>query len=117
MTLPDAATFMPRLPLDQDGGPVFAAPWEARIFAMTVQAHEAGMFEWPEWAEHLSAELAKDGDHESASLSYYDHWLNAFENILNAKGVAGTGQLADLKAAWDEAARSTPHGQPIELKR
>ena len=33
MTLPEET---PALPLDEDGGPVFAAPWEARVFAMTV---------------------------------------------------------------------------------
>lgn len=107
---------MPRLPLDQDGGPVFAAPWEARVFAMTVQAHKAGVFEWREWAEVLGAELAKDGDGISEAAGYYDHWLNAFEKILSTKGIAETGQLAKLKSAWEDAAKATPHGQPIELK-
>lgn len=117
MTLSDDVTSMPRLPLDQDGGPVFSAPWEARVFAMTVQAHEAGVFEWQEWADRLGAELAKDGDGRNVSLSYYDHWLSAFEKILKDKGVAGASQLSGLKEAWNEAARTTPHGQPIELKR
>jgi len=117
LTLPETIQSIPRLPLDQDGGPVFGAPWEARVFAMTVKAHEAGVFEWREWAEVLGAELAKDGDGSDAALGYYDHWLNAFETILGAKGVAGSDQLKDLKAAWDDAARATPHGQPIELER
>ncbi len=117
MPLPDDVRAIPRLPLDEDGGPVFTAPWEARVFAMTLQAHEAGVFEWREWTEALGAELAKDSVPDAAPTAYYDHWLNAFEKILRDKGVAGAQQLADLKTAWDRAARATPHGQPIELSR
>ena len=117
MTLPEKVQATPHLPLDQDGGPVFSAPWEARVFAMTLQAHEAGVFNWTEWAETLGAELAKDGDGSGDTLGYYDHWLNAFEKLLTEKQVAGAEQLKALRDAWDEAARSTPHGQPIELNR
>ncbi len=115
MTLPDPVLATPALPLDQDGGPVFTAPWEAKVFAMTLKAYESGVFTWPEWAETLGAELAKDGDGSHGELGYYDRWLNAFETLLSKKGVADAGQLKDLKNAWDKAARSTPHGQPIVL--
>lgn len=117
MTLPDDLTAVPRLPLDQDGGPVFSAPWEARVFAMTLQAHQAGLFTWPEWAQALGAELARNHENHGETRGYYDHWLTAFETLLNAKGVAGTGKLAELQSAWDAAAKATPHGQPIELQR
>lgn len=117
MTSPETLQSTPKLPLDQDGGPVFTAPWEAKVFAMTVKAHETGVFSWPEWAETLGAELAKDGDGSAGELGYYDHWLNAFEKILTKKGIAESGMLTDLREAWDQAARATPHGQPIELNR
>ena len=111
----------PRLPLDQDGGPVFNEPWEARVFAMTLQAYEAGVFSWGEWAAARGVELAKDqyggGDESGEAEGYYDRWLAAFETLLAAKGVAGAGQLAGLKAAWDAAAKATPHGQPILLRQ
>ncbi|WP_229597924.1 nitrile hydratase accessory protein [Roseibium aggregatum] len=116
MTLPAEYLATPRLPLDEDGGPVFSAPWEARIFAMTVKAHEAGVFTWGEWAEALGAELAKDGDGSGETESYYDRWLAAFETLLTAKNVAAAGQLADLRKAWDKAAKATPHGKPIVLE-
>jgi nitrile hydratase accessory protein len=117
LTLHEDVQSTPRLPLDQDGGPVFSAPWEARVFAMTLKAHEAGMFKWSEWAETLGAELAKDGDGSGETLDYYDHWLNAFEKLLTAKNVAAANQLSELKEAWNEAARATPHGEPIILDR
>jgi len=84
---------------------------------MTVKAHENGVFSWGEWADTLGAELAKDGDGRGACPSYYDHWLNAFEILLTQKGVAAAGQLKGLRDAWEDAARATPHGLPIELKR
>lgn len=117
MTLPDDVRSTPRLPLDEDGGPVFNAPWEAKVFAMTVQAHQAGVFTWREWADALGAELARDGDGSGETAGYYDHWLDAFEALLTSKGIAGPQQLSELRSAWDDAARATPHGQPIELKR
>ena len=117
MTLPDKFLETPRLPQDEDGGPVLGAPWEARVFAMTVKAHEAGVFTWGEWAEALGAELAKDGDGSGETKGYYDRWLAAFEGLLTAKNVAAAGQLADLRKAWDDAARATPHGAPIVLLR
>ena len=116
MTQPDILSATPSLPLDQDGGPVFEAPWQARVFAMTLQAHEAGVFTWPEWAETLGAELAADTATGSNTRGYYDHWLCAFEKLLTQKSVAADGRLASLREAWDKAARATPHGQPILLK-
>jgi len=118
LTLPADVLETPRLPLDADGGPVFSAPWEARVFAMTLQAHQAGIFSWSEWTQALGAELAKDGNRDSSAgppPGYYDRWIDAFEKLLSEKGVAASGQLASLKSAWDEAARATPHGRPIVL--
>ncbi|QFT33099.1 Nitrile hydratase beta subunit [Labrenzia sp. THAF82] len=117
MTRPDQKSSAPHLPLGEDGGPVFSAPWEARVFAMTLQAHEAGVFSWSEWADTLGAELAGEGNGSGDTKGYYDHWLNAFEKLLAKKGVAAADQLSHLKEAWDQAARATPHGQPIELDR
>jgi len=101
------------IPVGKDG-PVFAEPWQAKVFAMTLQAHEAGAFTWGEWASALGAELARDPDGRG---DYYDHWLTAFEALLAGKGVAAAGALSDLRAAWEKAALETPHGEAITLNR
>ena len=44
------------LPRDDDG-PVFAEPWQAEAFALTVRLHEAGCFIWWEWAAALAEVL------------------------------------------------------------
>src|SRR5437016_9640429 len=38
---------LPKLPKDE-GGPVFAEPWEAQAFAMAVKLSQAGCFTWKE---------------------------------------------------------------------
>ena len=103
----------PGLPADSNG-PVFTAPWEAKVFAMTLQAYEAGLFSWPEWAQALGAELAKDSE-DAPAASYYEHWLTAFETLLSSRGITSFSDLKALQDAWDKAAKATPHGEPIEL--
>ena len=46
------------LPLpSMNEGFVFAEPWQAHAFAMTLQLHEKGVFTWPEWAAALTHEI------------------------------------------------------------
>jgi nitrile hydratase accessory protein len=107
---------LPSLPRNEDG-PVFREPWEAQAFAMTLTLHEQGLFTWPEWAECLGAEITAaqaDGDPDLGD-TYYQHWLKALEGLVASKGVVTTDDLARRKEAWDLAAHTTPHGQPIVL--
>ncbi|MDX1515039.1 MAG: nitrile hydratase accessory protein [Gammaproteobacteria bacterium] len=109
---------LPDLPLDDDG-PVFREPWEAQAFAMAVRLHEQGIFEWREWATALSEEISRAqarGDPDLGN-SYYEHWLAALEKLCLEKDLTTAEALAARKAAWDRAARATPHGEPIELER
>jgi nitrile hydratase accessory protein len=118
LNLPEIRSALPELPCDE-AGPVFKAPWEAQAFAMTLALHERGVFTWKEWAKSLSeairdAQLAGDPD---TGETYYMHWLTALERISTVKGLVTSGVLERRKHEWDEAARRTPHGEPIELGR
>ena len=107
---------LPGLPHD-DGGPVFRAPWEAQAFALTLNLFQHGCFTWKEWTEHLSAEIAaarERGDSDDGG-HYYEYWLGALEKLATEKGLTTVAELVTRKTAWDRAARSTPHGQPITL--
>jgi nitrile hydratase accessory protein len=106
-------------PPEPDDEPVFAAPWQAQAFAMTVRLHEQGCFTWTEWAECLSAEITAAqarGDPDRGD-TYYDHWLAALEKMVAAKGLIPPADLAARRDAWDAAARATPHGEPIVLRK
>ena len=109
---------LPAIPRDAEG-PVFRAPWEAQAFAMAVMLHERGHFTWKEWANRLAGEIAaaKTGGEPDDGTRYYYFWLAALEKLVADKRLVLADELADRKDAWDRAARSTPHGQPIELPR
>lgn len=118
---PDLAQ-CPGLPLRHDGrdeaSPVFAAPWQAQAFAMTLQLHQQGLFTWPEWAAALSAQIRQAQAAGDADLgdTYYQHWLAALEALVAEKGAADAATLAAHADAWGHAAERTPHGQPITLQ-
>jgi nitrile hydratase accessory protein len=105
------------LPSDSDG-PIFAEPWQAEAFALTVRLHEAGCFSWPDWAAALAAVLqeVRDRGEVDDGSHYYDHWLVALERLVTAKQVLSASDLDRRKAAWTQAYHSTPHGQPVELR-
>ncbi len=110
------AEAVPGLPCDAQG-PVFAQPWQAQAFAMTLALHERGVFSWTEWASYLSraigdAQKAGDPDHGD---TYYQHWLAALEALVRDKGLASPLVLTSLRHAWAIAAEKTPHGQPVVL--
>jgi len=107
---------LPGQPRD-DGGPVFREPWEAQAFAMAVQLHDRGYFTWPEWAAALAAEIAAARARGEPDLgdTYYRHWLAALEKIVAAKNLLAGADLEKRRAAWETAARLTPHGRPIVL--
>jgi nitrile hydratase accessory protein len=109
LSRPETPDF-PGLPRDADG-PVFAEPWQAQAFAMTLKLHEAGLFTWAEWAEALGAERAADPDD---GARYYEHWVTALEKLMAARGLPAQA-LAARKAAWADAYRRTPHGKPVVL--
>ena len=107
------------LPRDEEGSPAFREPWEAQAFAMTLKLHQAGLFTWSEWATHLAEEIqrAQAAGDPDVGDTYYRHWLSALERIVAEKGVIGAAELTQRKQDWTEAARATPHGRPIELRR
>jgi nitrile hydratase accessory protein len=117
---PIAARDQDRLRIPRDAeGPVFRAPWEAQAFAMAVRLHEAGHFTWKEWAERLAAEIAdakQRGEHDDGSR-YYHYWLAALEKVVDAKGLVAHDEIDRRADEWAEAARQTPHGKPIVLRR
>lgn len=111
MNAPDVLA-LPRLPRDAEG-PVFAEPWQAQAFALTLKLHEGGAFTWVEWAEALSEQLADDPADDGSR--YYEHWVAALERLTTGRNLATQGELAARKDAWKSAYIHTPHGKPVEL--
>jgi nitrile hydratase accessory protein len=114
----DHLSALPALPRDE-GGPVFAEPWQAQAFALAIKLSEAGVFTWKEWAAALAAELkaaAERGEPDDGSR-YYHHWQAALESLVVEKGLLDSSALVQRKGEWADAYRHTPHGKPVELSR
>jgi len=114
--VPENLAGLRKLPRDE-GGPVFAEPWQAQAFALAVNLSEQGHFTWKEWAAVLAEELkgaASRGETDDGS-HYYEHWLAALERLVTAKGLSDPAAMLARKEAWADAYRRTPHGKPVEL--
>lgn len=103
-------------PCDTDG-PVFQEPWEAQAFAIVLALHEAGLFEWQEWAAalHTAISEAQLGGDADLGNTYYHHWLTALESLVLSKKLTSNAELITRKAQWHSAYEHTPHGHPVEL--
>lgn len=119
MSGPDPATAgpdaLPGLPHDEDG-PVFAEPWQAQAFALTLQLHRDGHFTWAEWSAALAAKIAEAGSVSGDDgQGYYRHWLAALEHLAVTRELATAEVLAKCKSDWKAAYERTPHGKPVRL--
>lgn len=114
----DRLSELPPLPRDE-GGPVFAEPWQAQAFALAVRLSEQGYFTWKEWAAALADELkaAADRGEPDDGSHYYEHWLAVLERLVTSKRLANPAELLQRKEDWADAYRHTPHGRPVELRR
>lgn len=113
----DAIAAVPSIP-NECGDPVFAEPWQAQAFAITLSLHQRGVFTWTEWAETLGSEIKNAraaGDPDDGS-TYYNHWMATLERLVTEKGLASTEMLGRYSDAWGQAAERTPHGAPITLQ-
>ncbi|HLH40674.1 MAG TPA: nitrile hydratase accessory protein [Bryobacteraceae bacterium] len=116
MNQPENFADTAKLPRDE-GGPVFAEPWQAQAFALAVKLSEQGYFTWKEWAEELAAELksAEARGEPDDGTHYYEHWLATLERLVTRKGLTDQAALLNRKRAWADAYRHTPHGKPVVL--
>ena len=97
--------------------PAFAAPWHAQLFALTVHLNEAGVFAWGDWASRFGATLKAHGLTKdlNGGDDYFNAWLETLEGLLGDLSLAETQALSDMRAQWENAYLSTPHGHAVTL--
>jgi len=86
----------PAAPPRRNGELVFEAPWEGRLFGLTLTLHGQGHFEWEEFRERLIRAVARRERAAAAGgapFRYYEAWRAALEDLLAAKGLCGTAEL------------------------
>jgi nitrile hydratase accessory protein len=85
----------PGAPPRRNGELVFHAPWESRVFGLTLSLHRAGLFEWEEFRRLLIAEIERwEKHHGQEEWSYYERWQAAFEQLVAAKGLCRPNELS-----------------------
>jgi nitrile hydratase accessory protein len=86
----------PAAPPRRNGELVFQAPWESRLFGVTISLNRAGMFAWDEFRDLLIEEIRawERQGRARAEWSYYELWAAALERVLASKGLCGAGDLA-----------------------
>ncbi len=80
----DADLEGPVSPPRDNGEIVFAAPWERRVFGLTVALCRSEECEWESFRQRLIGRIAED-----QARPYWKSWATALEDVL-----AGTATLA-----------------------
>jgi nitrile hydratase accessory protein len=85
----------PAAPPRRNGELLFQAPWESRVFGVTMSLYRAGVFKWDEFRRLLIDEIAawEQQGHDEAQWSYYERWQAALERLLAAKHLFGVDEL------------------------
>jgi nitrile hydratase accessory protein len=81
----------PVSPPRDNGEIVFAAPWERRVFGLTVAICRSGACEWESFRQWLVARIAED-----ETRPYWRSWAAALEDVLAASDTLVPDEL-DLR--------------------
>jgi nitrile hydratase accessory protein len=88
-------------PPRDNGEIVFAAPWERRVFGITIALCRSGRCDWESFRQRLIARIGED-----EARSYWNSWAAALEDVLAR---TATLESPDLDARY-EAFLARPHG-------
>jgi nitrile hydratase accessory protein len=97
--------------------PQFDEPWQAEALALSMTLMQAGRFSSDEWAASLGHAIKRAqaaGDRDDGT-SYYNHVLDALEQLVLEKSITTRDALAARKEDWRAAYARTPHGRPVLL--
>ena len=82
------------------GEPVFHQPWEARMFALMSAVGDIGG--WTLDDDRSACESMPPARY--IATSYYEHWLNELEILLERHGLATAAEIRDGKGGFTGAA-------------
>jgi nitrile hydratase accessory protein len=111
MTTPAASELPiagPAAPPRSNGELVFAAPWESRLFGMTLALIERGAFQWRDFQGELITAIRawESAAAPGAEYRYYERWQEALERLLADRHLCAESEL-DARAG---VLAARPHG-------
>lgn len=103
----------------RDGDPVFDEPWQAQALAIADTLVKNGLFSAEQWSQALGAALAAAEQHGAPDNqdTYYQCVLKAVETLVAAHSDIDREAMSSKRGDWEQAYRSTPHGQPVRLDK
>jgi nitrile hydratase accessory protein len=89
----------PTAPPRSNGEMVFDAPWESRLFGVTMALVDADRFSWSEFQQRLIAAVGRwEADHpDGEGYRYYERWAEALESLLADLGIVAI-ETTDARA-------------------
>ena len=101
-----------------DGQPAFDEPWQAEALAIADTLVKNGLFSASAWSDALGAALTQAESSGAADNqeTYYQCVLHALERLVAEHSEIDQKAMAGKREDWEQAYRSTPHGQPVNLK-
>ena len=117
MNRPAAADLKPLA--SRDGEPAFDEPWQAEALAVADSLLRQGLFSATDWSNALGRELrqAEADGAEDTQETYYRCVLAALEYLVAEHSDIDRDAMRAMRGDWEAAYRSTPHGQPVRLRR
>jgi hypothetical protein len=101
----DADLVGPLSPPRDNGELAFAAPWERRVFGLTVAACRSGACDWETFRTSLIRRIADDD-----TRPYWHSWAVALEDVLDDTTVLTRGELDERhQGILDRPAGSDHH--------
>lgn len=94
-----------------NGELVFTAPWESRVFGLTVSLFEAGHFPWPSFQQELIRSIGRwESTHPPGeAYSYWSCWLDATERLLTRLDVVAPDAVVHRVASLAQRAPGDDH--------
>jgi nitrile hydratase accessory protein len=108
----ELATSGPAAPPRSNGELVFEAPWESRLFGVTMALFDAGRFEWPEFQQRLIAAVGSwEAEHPGgAGYRYYERWAEALEQLLGDRDIVAPAVIDERAAVLARRPAGHDHG-------
>ena len=95
----------------EENEPVFREEWERHVFAVLNLTLAAGQYN----VDELRHAIERMDPARYLQTSYYEHWLHAAEDLLDAKGVVTREELlrraVEITQRSSAAASGTSHSQ------
>jgi nitrile hydratase accessory protein len=90
-----------------DDGPTFDSPAQARAFGLVVSLWQEGVFEWEQFQQQLIDQIESDDGHleTDTEVAYYDHWIEAAVQLLEAEGHVSAGLLMERAVEFADGER------------